>query len=118
MWGETNQNDGQNRSQVSLHYYINSELGSRVGRWIPPQKWISSHTVLLDTEPKQMPPKTMLLFISQCSYLHQCFRFLSGLNFIVVRDLYNFRWYLQVSHSLINKCEQNIIQSEKPLIHD
>lgn len=46
-----------------------------------------------------------------------CFRFLSGLNFLVDRDLYNFRQCLQFSHSLTNKCEQNNIQCEKPLIH-
>lgn len=116
--GKTNQKDGQNRKAKCPGVPTSRESCAAEWKGGSHPKQSRQPASATWQAPKQMPPKTMLLLISQCFHLPHYFRFLSGLNFIVVRDLHNFRQYLQFSHSLTNKCEQNHIQSEKPLIHD
>lgn len=118
MWGNLTKMMAEKEKPSALAFLHQERAVQQSGKVDPIPNRAASQPVPLDPEPKQMPPKTMLLLISQCFHLPHYFRFLSGPNFIVVRDHYNFRQYLQFSHSLTNKCEQNHIQSEKPLIHD
>lgn len=118
MWGKLTKMSPNEEKPSALAFLHQYRAVQQSGKVDPVPNRAASQPVTLDPEPKQMPPKTMLLLISQCFHISNCFRFLSGLNFIVVRDLYNFWQYLQFSHSLTNKCEQKNIQSEKPLVHD
>lgn len=119
MWVITNQNDGQKKPSALefLHQYRAVQQSGKVD---PIPNRAVGQPRPLDMEPKQMPPKNMLLLISQCLHLSLFQVYFKSIScqsepFIILDRISNFH----IPQSpFLTKCEQNNIQSEKPLIHN